>query len=217
MCIIHGKTTHFVRLTKSKQACLQSPVRSGQPIHKSQQVESTWAGQPNPSNNWNSWSPLPSSHNLSNQIRKMDTCPLGDESFLHKLKSHHFSSDIKLKLMWQKAGKASASCHFFLLQPSQSKIKSSHDQTFEAPKNDIKSAHFHTKNVYSQVHEPQMGKLREMWFGGHQGDPGRVPSKGSKVDTWLEVVQSAIGNSDSSCSTTKISSLKACSNPISQG
>jgi len=21
-----------------------------------------------------------------------------------------------------------------------------------------------------QAHEPQMGKLREMWFGGHQGD-----------------------------------------------
>ena len=53
-----------------------------------------------------------------------------------------------------------------------------------------------------------------MWFGGHQGDPSRVPNKGSKVDTWLRVVQSALGNSDSSCSTTKIISLKAYSNPI---
>ena len=68
-----------------------------------------------------------------------------------------------------------------------------------------------------QVHEPQMGKLREMWFGGHQGDPSRVPNKGSKVDTWLRMVQSTLENSDSSCSTTKIISLKACSNPISQG
>ena len=69
----------------------------------------------------------------------------------------------------------------------------------------------------NQAHEPQMGKLREMWFGGHQGDPSRVLNKGSNVDTWLEVVQSTLGNSDSSCSTTKIISLKACSNPISQG
>ena len=60
----------------------------------------------------------------------------------------------------------------------------------------------------NQAHEPQMGKLREMWFGGHQGDPNRVPSKGSKVDTWLGVVQSALGNSDSSCSISKIISLK---------
>ena len=150
MCITHGKTTHFVRLTKPKQACLQSPTKSGQPTHKSQQEESMWAGQPNPSNNWNSWSPLLSSHNLSNQIRKRTRVHQGVNP---KLKSHHFSSDIKLKLMWQKAGKVSASCHFFLLQPSQSKIKSNHDQTSEAPENDIKSAHFHTKNVYSHVHE----------------------------------------------------------------
>ena len=48
-----------------------------------------------------------------------------------------------------------------------------------------------------QVHEPQMGKLREMWFGGHQRDPSRVPNKGSKVDTWLGVVQFTLGKSDS--------------------
>ena len=55
----------------------------------------------------------------------------------------------------------------------------------------------------NQAYESQIGKLREMWFGGHQGDPSRVPSKGSKVDTWLGMVQSALGNSDSSCSTTR--------------
>ena len=69
----------------------------------------------------------------------------------------------------------------------------------------------------NQLHEPQMGKFREMWFGGHQGDLSRVPSKGSKVDTWLEMVQSTLRNSDFSCSTTKIISLKGCSNLISQG
>ena len=69
----------------------------------------------------------------------------------------------------------------------------------------------------NQAHEPQMGKLRELWFGGHQRDPSRVPNKGSKVDTWFGAVQSAIGNADSSCSITKIISLKVCSNPISQG
>ena len=59
-----------------------------------------------------------------------------------------------------------------------------------------------------QAHEPQIGKLREMWFGGHQGDPSKVPSKGFKVDTWLGVIQYALGSSDSSCSITKIISLK---------
>ena len=76
----------------------------------------------------------------------------------------------------------------------------------------MKSAHFILKMCIlwfmDQAHEPQMGKLREMWFGGYQGDPDRVPSKGSKVDTWLEVVQSALGSSNSSCSITKIISLK---------
>ena len=51
-----------------------------------------------------------------------------------------------------------------------------------------------------QAHEPQMGKLREMWFGGHQGDP----SKGSKIDTSLRVIQPAIGSSDPSSNITKI-------------
>ena len=59
-----------------------------------------------------------------------------------------------------------------------------------------------------QAHEPQMGKLREMWFGGHQGDPNRIPSTGLQVDTWLGVMQSALGNSDFSISIRKIISLK---------
>ena len=59
----------------------------------------------------------------------------------------------------------------------------------------------------NQAHEPQMGKFREMWFGGHQRDPNRVPSKGSKVDTWLRVKQSALGSSDFSISITKIISV----------
>ena len=71
--------------------------------------------------------------------------------------------------------------------------------------------------IMNQAHESQMGKFREMWFEGHQGDPSKVLNMGSKVDTWLGVVQFVLGNSDFSCSTTKIISLKACSNPISQG
>ena len=59
-----------------------------------------------------------------------------------------------------------------------------------------------------QAHKPQIGKLRKMWFEGHQGDPNRFPSKGFKVDTWLRVVQFALGNSDFSSSITKIISLK---------
>ena len=52
MNITHGKTTHLVGITKPKQAYLQSPAGSGQPTHKSQQLENTWTGQPNFSNNW---------------------------------------------------------------------------------------------------------------------------------------------------------------------
>ena len=59
-----------------------------------------------------------------------------------------------------------------------------------------------------QAHESQMGKLREMWFGRHQGDPSRVPSKGSKIGTWFGVIQSTLRSSDSSSSITKIISLK---------
>ena len=58
-----------------------------------------------------------------------------------------------------------------------------------------------------QAHEPQMGKLREMWFGGHQGDPSRVPNKGSKIDPWLGVIQFALESSDSSSNITNIISL----------
>ena len=42
---------------------------------------------------------------------------------------------------------------------------------------------------------------------GTKGDPSRVPSKGSKIDTWLGVIQSALGSSDSSSNITKIISL----------
>ena len=122
-------------------------------------------------------------------------------------------------LMWHKVEmdvtenwKASASCPFFLLQPSRSKIKSSHYQAIKAPKITWNQLIFILKmcilRFMDQAHEPQMGKLREIWFGGHHGDSSKVLSKGSKVDTWLGVVQSALGSSDSSCNTTKIISLK---------
>ena len=135
MNITYGKTTHFVGLTKPKQTYEQSPVGSDQPTHKSQQLKNTWTSQPNFSNKWTAGTP---SHQVLTCLisQKTDMCPPGDESFLHKLKSHHLSSDIKLKVMWQKAGKAgkaSASCYFFLLQLIQSRNQSCHDQTSEAP------------------------------------------------------------------------------------
>ena len=60
----------------------------------------------------------------------------------------------------------------------------------------------------NQTHELQIGKLREVWFGGHQGDPNKIPNKGSKVDPWLGVIQSALGSSNSNSNITKIISLK---------
>ena len=55
---------------------------------------------------------------------------------------------------------------------------------------------------------PKWGNLGKCGLEGTKGDPNKVLSKGSKVDTWLGVVQSALGNSDSSCSISKIISLK---------
>ena len=55
---------------------------------------------------------------------------------------------------------------------------------------------------------PKWGNLGKCGLEVTKGDPNRVFSKGSKVDTWLGVVQSALGNSDSSCSISKIISLK---------
>ena len=79
----------------------------------------------------NSQSPFPSGPNLSNQIRR------GHVS----LRGWTLSSQAKISsfLMWHKAEtdvieswEASASCPFFLLQPSRSKIKSSHDKATKA-------------------------------------------------------------------------------------
>ena len=71
MNITHGKTTHLVRLNKPKQAYQQSPTGFGRPTHKSQQngkhVNYLVAKF---QQKWNSWSSVPSSHNLSNQIIK---------------------------------------------------------------------------------------------------------------------------------------------------
>ena len=55
---------------------------------------------------------------------------------------------------------------------------------------------------------PKWGNLGKCGLEGTKGDPSRVLSKGSKVDTKLGVVQSALGNSDSSYSISKIISLK---------
>ena len=55
---------------------------------------------------------------------------------------------------------------------------------------------------------PKWENLGKCGLEGTKGDLSRVLSKGSKVDTWLGVVQFALGNSDSSYSISKIISLK---------
>ena len=122
----------------------------------------------------------------------MDTCSPKDESFLYKLKSHHFLSDIKLEMMWQKARKAekaSASCYFFLLQHIQSRNQSCHDQTSEAHEATQNQLIFIQKicifRFMNQAHELQMGKLREMWFEGHQRDPSKVPARAPRLTPGL--------------------------------
>ena len=46
-----------------------------------------------------------------------------------------------------------------------------------------------------------------MVWRASKGSPIEFPAKGSKIDTWLGVMQYALGNSDSSSSKTKIISL----------
>ena len=53
---------------------------------------------------------------------------------------------------------------------------------------------------------PKWGNLGKCGLEGT--NPNKVLSKSSKVDTWLRVVQSALQNSDFSCSISKIISLK---------
>ena len=63
---------------------------------------------------------------------------------------------------------------------------------------------------------PKWGNLGKCGLEGTKRDPSRVLSKGSKVDTWLGVVQSALGNFDSSCSISKIISLKHALIPLAK-
>ena len=63
---------------------------------------------------------------------------------------------------------------------------------------------------------PKWENLGKCGLEGTKGDLSRVLSKGSKVDTWLGVVQSALGNSDSSCNITKIISLNHALIPLAQ-
>ena len=58
-----------------------------------------------------------------------------------------------------------------------------------------------------QAHEPKWRNLGKCGLEGTKGISSRVPSKGSKIDTWLGVTQSALGSFDSSNSKTKIFSL----------
>ena len=58
-----------------------------------------------------------------------------------------------------------------------------------------------------QTHEPKCENLGKCGLEGTKRISSRVPSKGSKIDTWLGMTQSAIGSSDSSSSKTKIISL----------
>ena len=49
-----------------------------------------------------------------------------------------------------------------------------------------------------------------------KGSPAEFPEKGSKVDTWLGVMQPTLGNSDSSSSKNKIISLIHALSPLAK-
>jgi len=82
MYITHGKTIHFLGMTKSKEA--QIPAELAQLIYKSKHLRLTWAVQSNFSTTWQ-LEPITISSSLSNQNQKRDTCPAGVKPFLAKL------------------------------------------------------------------------------------------------------------------------------------
>ena len=70
MSITHGKATHLVGLNQA-QASLSKKPSWVWPAHtQSQQIGKHMNYSVGFQQKWNSWSSLPSSHNLSNQIRK---------------------------------------------------------------------------------------------------------------------------------------------------
>ena len=79
-------------------------------------------------------------------------------------------------LMWHKAGMTwhKASYVSFLLQPIRSRIEGSHNQAMKASWTTWNQFIIMPKTCtlwfMDQAHEPQIGKLREMWFGWHQRD-----------------------------------------------
>ena len=120
MNITHDKTTHLVGLTKPKQAYLQSPARSGQPTHKSQQLENMWIGQLNFSNNWTAGAP-------SHQV---PTCLIRSENRHVSTRGWILSpqAEIPSFLKWHKAkGHVTESWESFsqlsLLSPSTHSVK----------------------------------------------------------------------------------------------
>ena len=54
---------------------------------------------------------------------------------------------------------------------------------------------------------PNGENLGKCGLEGTKGIPAEFPAEGSKIDNWIEVIQSAQRNSDSSNSKTKIISL----------
>ena len=153
MCITHGKTTHLVGLTKPKQAYLQSPARSSQPIHKSQQLENKWTSQPNFNNNWIVGAP---SHQVTTCLIRLENRHVSTRGWILSPQA-----EIPSFLKWHKTkGDVTESWESF----SQLSLLSSPTQPVKNQEqpwsnqwsswNDIKSAHFHTKNVYSLVYEP---------------------------------------------------------------
>ena len=70
MSITHGKATHLVGLNQAQASLSRKPSRVWPThTHKSQQIGKHVNYSAGFQQKWNSWSSLPSSHNLSNQIR----------------------------------------------------------------------------------------------------------------------------------------------------
>ena len=189
MCIIHGKTTHLVRLTKPKQAYLQSPAGSGQPTHKSQQLENTWTCQPNFSNNWTVGAP-------SHQV---PTCLIRSENRHMSTRGWILSPQVEIPsfLKWHKTeDDVTESWESF----NQLLLLSLSTHSIKNPKlpwpdqwsswNNTKSAHFQTKNMYSLVHEPHMnlkwGNLGKCGLEGTKGIPTEFLVRAPRLTSSLE-------------------------------
>ena len=118
-------------------------------------------------------------------ISKEDTCPLGVKPFLHKLKFHHFSCDIKLKVTWQKAGKPQPAVPSFVSSPFSPEPREAMTRPWKLLKQlEINSFSYQKcvlSSSWTKHMNPKRGNLRKCGLEGTKGIPGEFLARAPRL------------------------------------